>query len=123
MQRTVCTLIAVALLAGCASTAQVYQPIVDPAIGDQSQLPAALAECRALAEQVNQPGTAAAGAIAGAVFGMALGAILGARGQTLAQIAGGTALIGGTQTAGYAGLSQMQIIQRCLANRGFAVLR
>ena len=109
-------------LAGCASTAQVYSPVIDPAIGDQAAYPAALAECRALAEQVRQGNTAAAGAVAGALLATAVGAILGARGRTLAQIAGASAVTSGTAAAGYAGLTQQQIVQRCLTNRGYSVL-
>ena len=110
------------MLAGCASTAQVYCPVIDPAIGDQAAYPAALAECRALAEQVRQGNTAAAGAVAGALLATAVGAILGARGRTLAQIAGASAITSGTAAAGYAGMTQQQVIQRCLINRGYSVL-
>lgn len=120
---TIATLTAAAVLcAACATTAQAYRPIVDPAIGDQAVYPAALAECRALADQVRQGQSAAAGALAGALFATAIGAAFGVRGKALAQIAGGTAIVGGTQGAAYAGLNQVQIIQRCLANRGYAVL-
>lgn len=122
MKTCLALLSAAVLLAGCASTAQVYQPIVDPKFGDQAALPAALAECRELAEQVQQGNRAAAGAVAGALLSAAIGAALGARGQSLAQIAGSGAIVGGASSAGYAGLTQQQVIQRCLTNRGYSVL-
>ena len=118
----IASIVAVALLAGCATTAQVYSPIVDPSIGDMSKLPAALSECRDLAEQIRQADRAAGGAVVGAVLGLAVGAMFGLRGQNLAALSGSTALVSGVRSAEYAGLSQEQVIQRCLANRGFAVL-
>jgi uncharacterized protein YcfJ len=123
MKRTITTLTAVALLAGCASTARVYQPIVDPKIGDQAALPEALAECRDLAQQIGQADRAAGGAVVGAVLGLAVGAMFGLRGQNLAALSGSTALLSGVRSAEYAGLNQEQVIARCLANRGYSVLR
>lgn len=122
MQRIIAATVAAALLAGCASTAQVYQPIIDPSIGDQARVHDALAECRALAEQIRQADRAAGGAVVGAVIGLAVGAMFGLRGQNLAALAGSTALVSGVRSAEYAGLSQEQVIARCLANRGYAVL-
>lgn len=78
--RIIAASIAAAVLAGCASTAQIYSPIVDPKVGDQSKLLDHLEECRALAGYVDQPNTAAAGAVAGALFATAIGAMLGLRG-------------------------------------------
>jgi uncharacterized protein YcfJ len=121
--KMIASLVCVALLSGCASTAQVYQPIVDPAVGDMSKLPAALVECRDLAEQIRQGDNAAGGAVVGAVLGLAVGAMFGLRGQNLAALTGSTALLSGVRSAEYSGLSQEQVIARCLTNRGFAVLR
>ena len=112
--RIIAASIAAAVLAGCASTAQIYSPVIDPKVGDQSRLHDHLAECRALADQVGQADTA----VAGALFATAIGAMLGARGSTLA----GIALMTGASAAGYAGMTQQQIVQRCLTNRGYAVL-
>jgi uncharacterized protein YcfJ len=123
MKRAVTLLCAAALLAGCATTSQVYQPIVDPKFGDQAALPAALDECRNLAEQIRQGDRAAGGAVVGAVLGLAVGAMFGLRGQNLAALAGSTALVSGVRSAEYAGLSQEQVIARCLTNRGYSVLR
>jgi hypothetical protein len=122
LPRITAAIVAASLLAACASTAQVYSPVVDPRVGDMGAYPAALAECQQLAEQVRQADTAAAGAIAGALLSLAIGAALGARGQGLAQIAGAGAITSGTVAAGYAGLTQQQIVQRCLTNRGYSVL-
>lgn len=116
--RIIAASIAAAVLAGCASTAQIYSPVIDPKVGDQSRLHDHLAECRALTDQVGQADTA----VAGALFATAIGAMLGARGSTLAGIAGTGALMTGASAAGYAGMTQQQIVQRCLTNRGYAVL-
>ena len=123
MRRAIASLCAAALLAGCATTAQVYQPIIDPAFGDPAKLPDAMAECRSLAEQIQQADRTAGGAVVGAVLGIVVGAMFGLRGQNLAALAGSTALVSGVRSAEYAGLSQQQVIERCLTNRGFAVLR
>lgn len=120
--RLIAAALAASILAGCASTARVYSPVIDPRIGDQGAYSAALAECRTLAEQVGQANTAAAGAVAGAILAGAIGAMFGARGQLLAQIAGAGAITSGVSAAGYAGLTQQQIVQRCLTNRGYSVL-
>jgi len=122
MTRIVAAIVA-ASLAACATTAQVYSPIIDPAFGDQSKLPEALVECRGLAEQIQQADRTAGGAAIGAVLGLAVGAMFGLRGQNLAALAGSTALVSGARSAEFAGLSQEQIISRCLTNRGFSVLR
>jgi hypothetical protein len=120
--RIIAAAVAVAMLAGCATAPVTYRPIIDPAFGDMARYEESLGECQRFADQVRVGERAAAGAIAGAIFGVALGVMFGLRGQALAQVAGAGAVAAGSNTAAYAGLSQVQIVQRCMSNRGYAVL-
>lgn len=120
--RSAACLLACAYLAGCASAPLQFEPIIDPKIGDAEAYPAALHECRALAQQVDRGAAAAGGAIAGALIGVAIGAMFGLRGSNLAGLAGTGALTSGLRQSEYAGMTQAQIVSRCLGNRGYAVL-
>ena len=126
MKRSVALITAAALLAGCATRPNtLYVPIIDPAIGDQAKLEAAIAECRSYAAGIvaQRDGNAAAAAIVGAALGIGLGAMFGLRGS--AMYAGGitSGLVGGGAAAERGANDEAQVIQRCLANRGFAVLK
>ncbi len=101
-----------------ALTACATKPIVDTKGLDQAQFEQDLAECTALAEQIDQGGTALKSAAAGAVIGGLFGAISGdiGRGAAFGGLSGGTvgALSGDQEKA--------SIIRRCLENRGYTVL-
>ena len=117
-------LFAAAMLAACA---QSYQPIVDTKGQDLSKYQVDLAECRQYAEQVNVGGEAVGTAIAGAAIGAALGAALGAVTGRAGLGASYGAAYGGTSGMAAGGInaatSQIGIIRRCLAGRGYNVLR
>lgn len=105
------------VFAGCAT----HVPVIDTKGVDMNAYTTDLGECQKYAEQINPAGTAAVGAGAGAVFGALLGATIGGRGS-----AGYGARIGaaegvGTGAAGGAG-KQIQIINNCMAGRGYRVL-
>jgi hypothetical protein len=110
-------------LASCAGS---YRPVVDMQGVDGARYEQDLAECRRYAEQVSPGGEAAAGGGVMALFGAALGALFGAFGGNAGTGAGLGAAAGGvTGTAsGAAGgvARQHQIIDRCLAGRGYHVL-
>lgn len=122
MKKTIAAIAVVALLSGCASVPTTYAPIIDPKFGDMAAYETNLNECRSFAAQIDAGNRAAAGAIAGAVVGVALGALFGLRGRDLAQVGVATAALSGTRDAAYAGMSQVQIIQRCMSGRGYQVL-
>jgi hypothetical protein len=124
--KIIASLVCVALLAGCATRPNtLYVPIIDTAIGDQSKLEASIAECRTFASGIvaQRGNDAAVAAIIGTALGIGLGAMFGLRGS--AMYAGGltTGLAGGARNLENSADSEAQIIQRCLANRGFAVLK
>lgn len=110
-------------LTGCAST---YQPVVDTKGIDMMRYQQDLAECRALAEQVNVAGDAATDTAIGAGVGAAGGAALGALSGDAGIGAATGAIIGafgggGVGTAG--GIErQKKIINNCLIGRGYKVL-
>lgn len=85
-----------------------------------------LTECRAYAEQVSPAREAVVGAGLAAALGAAIGAIAGAFGGSAGSGAATGAAIGGvtgTAAGGAGGVSeQKQIIDRCLAGRGYNVL-
>lgn len=111
------SLVSLALLAtGCAG----YRPIVDMKGVDKEQYEKDLKECQEYAEQVNVAGETAAGGAIGAGIGGAIGAVSSGRvgvGAAVGAIAG-TATGAGKATGG-----QKQVINRCLAGRGYRVLR
>jgi hypothetical protein len=126
MKRAVTLLCAAALLASCATRPNsLYVPIVDPAIGDQAKLEAAIAECRSYAAGIvaQRDSDTAAAAFVGAALGIGLGAMFGLRGS--AMYAGGltSGLVGGANAAERGAAGEAQVIQRCLANRGYSVLK
>jgi hypothetical protein len=121
-RRTIATLIIASLAAGCASVPRDYRPIIDPKFGDMAAYESNLSDCKSFAGQIDAGNSAAAGAIAGAVVGVALGALFGLRGRNLTQLGVAGAAIHGTRSAEYAGMTQVQIVQRCMIGRGYQVL-
>jgi uncharacterized protein YcfJ len=117
-------------LSGCAGTvrpAQGFPPIVDlAATGQPPQVfDRDLSDCNAFAIQVDNGKAAANGAIAGAIIGTIVGAAFGLRGSELAAVAAGGAVGGAVQNAQYAqyaNMTQYQIVQGCLAGRGYSVI-
>jgi hypothetical protein len=111
------------LLASCAGS---YRPIVDMKGVDAARYEQDLAECRAYANDVNPAGEALAGGVVTAALGAAIGAIAGAfTGSAGTGAAAGAAIGGvtGTATGGVGGAAQQQqVIDRCLAGRGYKVL-
>ncbi|RJX31957.1 MAG: glycine zipper family protein [Oxalobacter sp.] len=106
----------VLLLTACAG----YRPIVDMKGVDKAQYEKDLKECQEYAEQVNVAGETAAGGAIGAGIGGAIGAVSGGR----AGVGAAVGAITGTATgAGKATSGQKQVINRCLAGRGYRVLR
>jgi uncharacterized protein YcfJ len=116
--------IIVVALAGCASPVPVsYRPVVDMKGVDPAKYEVDLAECRQYSTQVaDAQQRAAAGAVGGALVGAAIGAIFGLRGQSLAQVAGSSAVVGGVAGADRGYTSQTDIVKACLFQRGYRVL-
>ena len=126
MKRALALITAAALLAGCATPPNsLYVPIVDHSIGDQAKLEASISECRSYAAGIvaQRGNDAAAAALIGTALGIGLGAMFGLRGS--AMYAGGltTGLVSGARNAEHSMDSEAQVIQRCLANRGYSVLK
>lgn len=117
----------IAALAGCATQGGMtdlgYTPIVDlPAEADKTQYVSDLADCQQYAQR--RPGASNAGA-GGAIVGALLGGLIGAafgNSSDAAWFAGFGALGAASGAADGAETTQRQIIRRCLANRGYAVL-
>lgn len=110
-------------LAGCANTGANYRPIVDTKNIDFNKYESDLRDCQSFATQTASAGqSAAAGAVAGAVLGAALAAAAGSRYDRTS-----TARVGALSGAVGAGAegerNQRNIINRCLAGRGYSVLQ
>lgn len=114
----------VLLLSGCTS----HTPVIDFRSSNRTmaEYERDLAECQALASQRSVATDAALGTVGGAAVGAGLGAAVGAitgsagRGALLGTAIGGIG--GGTAMAGNTASSQRDIINRCMAGRGYAVL-
>lgn len=136
--RTIAALVSIVLVvSGCAGTvrpATDFRPVVDVVGGarhcpDSSfscpELERDIQECNAFALQVDRDKAAAGRAVAGAVLGTIIGAAFGLRGSNLAAVAAGSAAAAGARgyvAADYANMSQYQIVQRCVAGRGWSVV-
>lgn len=113
-------ILAAALLTGCATTGDRFQPVIDMKGVDSGKLAADIGECQAYAGEVAGAGTgAAAGAIAGAVFGALIGAATKTSRNEAALVG---ALLAAPSGAAKAQGNQREIISRCLAGRGYRVL-
>lgn len=120
-------------LAGCASNPNAigagygagYTPVID---GPQdSKYWTNLAECRALASQVqkNREGEVAGQMVAGALAGALVGGMLGGssyRNESAAYGAQVGAISGGAEGIGSAARGGKQVIINCMTGRGFRVL-
>lgn len=103
------------------ATAGGYRPVVDPKKCANCDYEADLAQCQAIsAENTQITGNAVAGAAGGALTGALLGAMLNIdAGHTAAM--GATA--GGLQGVGQELQTSNAMIARCMAGRGYSVLR
>ena len=108
-------ILSIILLSGCAS----YRPIVDTRGVNQASYETDLRDCQAYAEQVSPAGHAAVGAFIGAGLSLAISAILGGDNGTSAAVG---AVLGGATGAGGGAEAQVNVIRRCMQNRGFNVL-
>jgi hypothetical protein len=136
MSRTLPLALAIAVAVtstGCA-VAPIANPnysLVDPKGVDPARYDQDYRECAALANQTDvgerAASTAAAGAVAGALIGALLGVAIGGRGSAAAYGAGVGAASGVSQgaVAGAAsGAQEQQVaLRRCLAGRGYSVIR
>lgn len=117
MKNITACLLVITTLTACAS----HRPVVDTKGVDMNAYNADLGECQKYAEQVNPAATAVGGATAGAVFGALLGAAIGGRSAAGYGAGIGAAQSGGAGAASGAG-KQIQIINNCMAGRGYKVL-
>jgi len=114
--------ILVVLTTGCAS----YRPIVDMQGVNSVQYEQDLRDCQNYVKQVS-PATSSivGGAIggAGALLGLVVGSYFGRAGEFagMGAAVGGTS--GGMSRAAEGARSQMDIIRRCMAGRGYRVLQ
>jgi hypothetical protein len=112
---------ATAILAGCA--ADQYRPVVDPvSIHDSGKYENDLNDCQAYARRVDPAASAAQNAVAGAILGALIGVAIGDRGSYARYGATVGAANGATAGAANAQLTQVRIIQNCMAGRGYVVL-
>jgi uncharacterized protein YcfJ len=107
--------VSVMFISACAR----QQVIIDPTGVDKAQYQQDLAECKKIAEQVEQK--AGKGAAAGAVISGAIGAILGDR-RDAERLAGVGAVSGGASGAASTQQEKDMVIKNCLRNRGYKVL-
>lgn len=125
-------LVVAALVAGCAvaPVARDDYSLIDPRGVDMGRYQQDYAECAALANQTRPEDRAAAGAVGGAAFGAAFGALLGAAicGRDCAGYAAGIGAASGAAHGVAGGAAsgvqeQQMVLRRCLAGRGYNVIR
>ncbi len=112
------------LLAACAS----HTPVIDHRMSNKSmaEYERDLAECQSYAEERGAAKDTAIGALGGGALGAALGAATGAvvgspgTGAAMGAAIGGIG--GGAAMGGNAAMSQKEIINTCMRNRGYQVL-
>ncbi len=100
-------------------------PMLSPECNFEAVYDTDVRECNAFALQVDRDKAAAGNAVAGAVIATLIGAAFGLRGSNLAAVAASGAAAGGVRgynAADYANLTQYQIVQRCMAGRGYSVI-
>jgi hypothetical protein len=112
---------ATAMLTGCA--ADQYRPVVDPvSIHDSRTYERDLDDCQAYARQIDPGASAAQNAVAGAILGALIGVAIGDRGSYARYGATVGAANGAAAGAANAQVTQIRIIQNCMAGRGYVVL-
>jgi uncharacterized protein YcfJ len=105
-------------LVACTTTDEI---IIDEKNVDMNAYRQDLAECRSYAGQVKTEQKGAMGAASGAVIGGAIGAITGG-GQGAATGAGVGAVGGGAKGLEEGSRTEVDVVKRCLAGRGYHVL-
>ena len=115
MPSRILSLLALALLAGCAANPD---PIIDTKGVNQARLAEDWQECELISKEVNVPTGVAKGAGLGAAVGAAAGAING----DVSESAGWGALYGGTRSGPDADREQSMVFKRCMKGRGYRVL-
>ena len=110
---------AASLLSGCA--VEQYRPLVDSGMS-RGSYEADLADCQQLAAQRPAAQQAVGGAAVGAVLGGLLAAAVGLRGNDVARVAAWGAANGGLQGAAVGSAQQRDIVDRCMAGRGYNVV-
>lgn len=118
MKRAIAMMLAVLMLAGCATRGANYVPLVDMRYKDAAQFQRDVFECQQYAKTRMD---AAEGAAMGAIAGGILGALLSPKGQG-GQGSRQGAIIGGVGAGAEANNTQETITKRCLAGRGYNVL-
>ncbi len=122
MNKTTALALALAL-AGCAvAPQQADYSLIDGKGVDYTQYQNDYRECAQLADQTNVGERAAGGAVFGTLLGAVVGHMLCGRGCAAAGARGG--LVGGTFGATGGGIQEQQnVLRRCLAGRGYNVIR
>jgi len=113
--------LALAVLAVSMTACASYRPVVDTKGVDQIAFEQDMAECQKLAEEVNPAKNVVGGALIGAVLGAAIGSI-GGNGDIAGLVASQGAVTGAAVGGGTAAGSQMDIVSKCMAGRGYKVL-
>lgn len=110
---------AVALsVVGCAS----YRPMVMPeSVGDPYVYEQDLSMCQDYAQRISPGGAAVAGAVFGGLLGAAFGALIGNDEFMRDSMRWGAAQ-GAVNGAGSAANVQINVIRRCMSERGYAVI-
>ena len=112
---TIIAIATAASLAGCAT----YRPVVDMKGVDPASYEADLAECQRYATERDPASQAVAGAVIGALFGALVGAATG----TSRNYGASVGAVSGVGAGAAHGIdSQINIVRRCMAGRGYQVL-
>lgn len=122
MKKIISITVACLFLSGCAhSFVDTYEPIVDTAGTDMNRYYADLQACRQYAVREDPANKALEGAMVGALAGALIGTAVG--GGNYAGYGAGIGAAQGGVAGGVGGvIAQKQIVQRCMAGRGWRVI-
>jgi hypothetical protein len=132
MKPTLTAIVVASVLTGCAvaPVARNDYSLIDPRGVDMGRYQKDYADCAALANQTRPEDRAAAGAVGGAAIGAVFGALLGAVicGRECANAGAGIGAVSGVAHGAAGGVAsgvqeQQMTLRRCLAGRGYNVIR
>lgn len=106
------------LLSACTTTDEI---IIDKKGVDMARYEQDLAECREYSQEVKTAEKGARGAASGAAVGGAIGAITGGSDDAV-KGAGVGAVTGGAKGLSQGEQTEVRVVKRCLAGRGYRVL-
>ncbi len=120
--KVIATAIVAASLLLNSCVAEPYRPIIDPGhrLGNYDD---DLEQCKQIASQIQPANDAVAGAVLGAIIGALFGKAAGLNDHYTGQVAATGAVAGGINGLAYGSAEWTNVVNRCMAGRGYNVLQ